>query len=116
MPSTTLTPEQEALVQEITQEVVRAAPSDIADIVRTVVSKSDRDVFGQTELTVRAAGQLGFSGDHLAAERLALNRLRQLLGPYPHRRHPLLDGLGQPEKSLDAADDFGLFERGETIK
>ncbi len=53
MPSTTLTPEQEALVQEITQEVVRAAASDIADLVRTVLSKSDRDVFGQTELTVR---------------------------------------------------------------
>jgi len=53
MSATTLTPEQEALVQEITQEVVRAAESDIADIVRTVLSKKDRDVFGQTEFTVR---------------------------------------------------------------
>ncbi len=53
MSAPTLTPEQEALVQEITQEVVRAAESDLADIVRTVLSKKDRDVFGQTELTVR---------------------------------------------------------------
>jgi hypothetical protein len=53
MSATALTAEQESLVQEITQEAVRAAESDIADIVRTVLSKKDRDVFGQTEFTVR---------------------------------------------------------------
>jgi hypothetical protein len=53
MSATPLTAEEEALVREITQEVVRATESDIADIVRTVLSKKDRDVFGQTELTVR---------------------------------------------------------------
>lgn len=53
MSSTNLTPEQEALVQEITQEVLRSAECDIRQIVRTVLSKGDRDVFGQTELTVR---------------------------------------------------------------
>jgi hypothetical protein len=53
MSSPTLTPEQEALAQEITQEVLRAAEADLLTIVRTLLGKADRDLFGQTELHVR---------------------------------------------------------------
>ena len=53
MPSTTLPPEQEALAQQITQEVLRAAEGDVLHIVRTLLSKGDRDILGQTELEVR---------------------------------------------------------------
>jgi hypothetical protein len=48
-----LPPEQEALAQEITQQVLRAAQEDILGVVRTLLSKGDRDLFGPTELHVR---------------------------------------------------------------
>ncbi len=53
MSATPLTAEAEALVQAITPAGVRAAESGMADIVRTVLSQKDRDVFGPTERTVR---------------------------------------------------------------
>ena len=53
MSSTTLSADQEALVQEVTREVLQSAESDILQIVRTLFSKDDRHIFGQTEFTVR---------------------------------------------------------------
>jgi hypothetical protein len=53
MSATPLSPEQEALAQEITAEVLRAAQDDLLQVVRTLLSKGDRDLFGPTELRVR---------------------------------------------------------------
>jgi hypothetical protein len=53
MSAAPLPPEQEALAQEITQEVLQAAQDDVLAVVRTLLRQGDRDLFGPTELQVR---------------------------------------------------------------
>jgi hypothetical protein len=53
MSAATLTPEQEALAQQLTQQILRGAEDDVLQLVRTLLGKTDRDLFGQTELLVR---------------------------------------------------------------
>src|SRR5262249_28307908 len=57
-------------------------------------------------------GQFRLGGHQLATECLGQDRLHQLLDPCRGCRPPLLDGVGQSEKGLDAADDFALLGEG----
>jgi len=53
MPSTELTPEQEAHAQELAQVVLKAMELDILQMTRLLASKPDHLVLGQTEFQVR---------------------------------------------------------------
>ena len=48
-----LTPEQEAEAQRIEQILREATQGDIRQLARLLASKSDRELFGQTEYQVR---------------------------------------------------------------
>jgi hypothetical protein len=53
MSTPALTPEQEALAQDLTRELLLAAEADLLAIVRALLGKGDRHLFGQAELDVR---------------------------------------------------------------
>src|SRR5262249_51247986 len=48
-----LTPEQETLAQDLTRELLHAAEADLLAMIRTLLGKGDRDLFGQAEFDVR---------------------------------------------------------------
>jgi len=62
-----------------------------------------------------AAGKFGFGRRQFAAERLGQDRLRQLVGPCRRSRHLLLNGVGQAEQGLDAAEDSVLLGEGRKL-
>src|SRR5262249_38961367 len=59
-----------------------------------------------------APRQLGLGGHQLAAEGCREDRLRQLLRARRRRRYPPLDGVGEHEKRVDAADDLVRLGEG----
>jgi hypothetical protein len=48
-----LTPEQEAEAQELAAKIRQAVDKELTALARLMVSKSERDLFGQTEFQVR---------------------------------------------------------------
>lgn len=48
-----LTPQQEAEAQDLEAKIRQAIEKEISDLARLMVSKSDRELFGQTEFQVR---------------------------------------------------------------
>ena len=53
MPTTSLTPEKEREAQELAARISRAVDDDILQLARLLVSKSEDQIFGQTEFEVR---------------------------------------------------------------
>jgi len=53
MLSAALSPEQEAEAKILEAKVQKAIQTEIADLARLMVSKSDRELFGLTEFQVR---------------------------------------------------------------
>jgi hypothetical protein len=53
MLAATLSPEQEAEAKILEAKIQKAIQTEIADLARLMVSKSDRELFGQTEFQVR---------------------------------------------------------------
>jgi hypothetical protein len=49
----TLSPEQEAEAKILEAKIQKAIQTEIADLARLIVSKSDRELFGRTEFQVR---------------------------------------------------------------
>ena len=53
MLSAALSPEQEIEAKILEAKIQKAIQTEIADLARLMVSKSDRELFGQTEYQVR---------------------------------------------------------------
>lgn len=53
MSSVTLTPEQEVEAQQLHAKIRQAVDKELANLAWLIVSKSDRDLFGQTEFDIR---------------------------------------------------------------
>ena len=47
------TPEQEAEAQELEAKIRKAIETEVAELARLMVGKSDRELFGRTEFQVR---------------------------------------------------------------
>jgi len=48
-----LSPEQEAEAQQLEAKIRRAIEQEVAQLARVMVSKSERELFGQTEFQIR---------------------------------------------------------------
>jgi hypothetical protein len=62
------------------------------------------------------AGQLGLGGDEFAAEGFGEDRLGDLVGAGGGRGQACLDGVGELEQGVHAADDFVLFGEGQKVQ